>query len=396
MSWIKALTPVALLALTIPSYGGPTTYPPAPLLVCPSTTKTAFAIGDRLISKWYNATLGQMFDGDFWVDCNTWEDFHNLMLDTHSTRYESLTTGSYLAKAALDPTTDWAAFLGGSNDDSLWAVLSLWKMADYRKWRREDPSAWLNAAATIWDLIAHEWDDTCGGGVWWSTAHTYKNSITNELFLLTSAEGYLRNGNNTYLDFAEKEWDWLYNSGMRNSEGLFNDGLDLATCTNNNQTAWSYNQAVVASGLGALYVATGSKNTTLLEQAQISIDATLKAGSGLIDNGVLRESCDDATLGGSICNHDQQLFKGLFTKHLSYLVSYASTPFPTPQSISIALKYKPFFTAQYTAITHNALNSTDDVGGVWYAPAGGNEAWQPEASAAGLEGVIAAAGYGKC
>lgn len=113
---------------------------------------------------------------------------------------------------------------------------------------------------------------------------------------------------------------------MRNAEGLFNDGLDLGTCTNNGQvslpcprfqfrvillplcpeqTAWSYNQAVVASGLGALYVATGSRNVTLLEQAQISIDATLKSGSGLIDNGVLRESCDDATLGGSICNHDQ-------------------------------------------------------------------------------------------
>lgn len=65
------------------------------------------------------------------------------MLDTRSTRYESLTTGSYLARAALDPTTDWAAFLGGANDDALWAVLSLWKMADYRKWRGEDASAWL-------------------------------------------------------------------------------------------------------------------------------------------------------------------------------------------------------------------------------------------------------------
>lgn len=40
--------------------------------------------------------------------------------------------------------------------------------------------------------------------VWWSTAHTYKNAITNELFLLTSANGYLRNRNPTYLANAQK------------------------------------------------------------------------------------------------------------------------------------------------------------------------------------------------
>jgi hypothetical protein len=40
--------------------------------------------------------------------------------------------------------------------------------------------------------------------VWWSTAHTYKNAITNELFLLTSAAGYLRTKNETYLENANK------------------------------------------------------------------------------------------------------------------------------------------------------------------------------------------------
>ncbi len=30
-------------------------------------------------------------------------------------------------------------------------------------------------------------------------------------------------------------------SGMRNSDGLFNDGLDDA-CNNNGQTTWTYNQ----------------------------------------------------------------------------------------------------------------------------------------------------------
>jgi hypothetical protein len=40
--------------------------------------------------------------------------------------------------------------------------------------------------------------------VWWSTEHTYKNAITNELFLLTSAAGYLRTKNESYLENANK------------------------------------------------------------------------------------------------------------------------------------------------------------------------------------------------
>ena len=36
---------------------------------------------------------------------------------------------------------------------------------------------------------------------------------------------------------------------MIDAEHLVNDGLDTASCTNNHQTAWSYNQGVI---LGAL------------------------------------------------------------------------------------------------------------------------------------------------
>jgi hypothetical protein len=31
-----------------------------------------------------------------------------------------------------------------------------------------------NAAMTIYNQIAAQWDNTCGGGVWWSSAHNYK------------------------------------------------------------------------------------------------------------------------------------------------------------------------------------------------------------------------------
>ena len=40
--------------------------------------------------------------------------------------------------------------------------------------------------------------------MWWTTEHTYKNAITNELFLYTSARGYQITGDASYLANAKK------------------------------------------------------------------------------------------------------------------------------------------------------------------------------------------------
>ncbi|EPQ57052.1 Six-hairpin glycosidase [Gloeophyllum trabeum ATCC 11539] len=350
---------------------------------CAATLNEAKVIADRLQSHWFNTATGQYTDGELWTDCNALEDLHNLMLAAGSDDYGSVADESWIGKAALNPNEDWNAFLGGSWDDSQWLILALWKIADYKNARGQDASAYLSSAAKVYDIVAAQWDDTvCGGGVWWSSANTYKNAITNELFLLTSASGYLRTGNQTYLDNANKEWNWLSNSGMRNSDGLFNDGLDSSTCQNNGQTTWTYNQAVVASGLGALGVA--NKDTSLFDEAEISLDASM---SHLTVNGILKESCDDPV--SSSCDHNQQIFKGIWTKHVQYYLDQANDAARTA-------KYSAFLGAQYSAIYHYGKNADNDVGNVWYAPSQGGSIFSPEASASGLAGIVADAKYGPC
>lgn len=309
------------------------------------------------------------------------------MLATGSDDYENIADTSYIGQAALEPNTDWTKFLGGSNDDAQWIILALWKIADYKSARGQDSSAYMSSAAKIYDMIAREWDDTCGGGVWWSTDHTYKNAITNELFLLTSAAGYLRTKNETYLENANKEWSWLIDSGMRGPSGLFNDGLDLKTCQNNGQTTWTYNQAVVASGLAALYAATG--NASLLDQAEVSLDATIKFHGSLTGSGILKESCDLAVSNDETCDHDQQIFKGIWTKHVQYYLDNAN-------DISRVAKYSHFLGFQHLGIVRHAANSAHDVGSVWYTADQGQSQWSPEASASGLQALISAAKYGPC
>ncbi|PFH45907.1 glycoside hydrolase family 76 protein [Amanita thiersii Skay4041] len=351
---------------------------------CAETLNDAMTVANRLQEHYFVASTGQYTGGSLWTDANTYEDLHNLMLATGGNEFSAVADESTIGRAALNPSTNWRNVFGGSNDDAGWIVLSLWKMADYKVNRGLDASAFLAGARKIYDIIAAEWDNTCGGGVWWSTEHTYKNAVTNELFLLLSAEGFLRERNNTYLDNANKSWNWLKNSGMRNSEGLWNDGLDFSTCKNNGQTTWTYNQGVIASGLGALFVATG--DSSLLDQAEITLDAVV---AHITDNNILRESCDNAQAGGAVCNQDQQIFKGIWTKHVQYYLDSANDQ-------NRVNKYQSFLGSQASGVFHFGMSASKDIGSVWYAPDQGGSIFTPKTSASGLAAFVSAAKYGPC
>ncbi|KAI0311743.1 glycoside hydrolase, partial [Amylostereum chailletii] len=226
----------------------------------------------------------------------------------------------------------------------------------------------------IYNSVSSEWDETvCGGGVWWNTDHKYKNAITNELFLLTSAVGYQLTRQQSYLDNANKAWAWLYNSGMRNSDGLWNDGLD-SNCRNNGENTWTYNQGVIASGLGAL--ASITSNKTLLEEAELTMDAAV---IHLTVDGFVKEICDDAT--HSTCDGDSVYEQGLMMKHWQYYLDFAADSARTA-------KYSAFSSKQ----SEGALRSKtpdNDIGSNWYTTTGSLISVQ--STTAGLEAIIAAA-----
>jgi len=354
--------------------------------LCPATVDIAFKEAHHLQTKYYNYTNGRYNGGSVWTDANALETVHELMLLTGRTDFDGVADNSYIGRHALNTSTDWQAFTGGYIDDAGWVVLAIWTMADYKKFRGEDNvDTFLISAGQLYDKIAANWDDTCGGGVWWTTDHGYKNAITNELFLTLSARGYLRTGNQTYLENAKKSWAWLESSGMRTSTGLYNDGLVFGTCLNNNGTTWTYNQGVIASGLAALAVAT--KNQSLFNQAEITLDATIKRLTA--PNKVLKESCDDPLANGTVCDIDQQTFKGIWTKHLQYYLTSAANPLATA-------KYGPFLGLQSAAVLRYATNASLDIGSVWYAKNEGGSVYNVKSLPSGIAAHVAAAQYGPC
>ncbi|KAH8827644.1 glycoside hydrolase family 76 protein [Flagelloscypha sp. PMI_526] len=347
---------LALLWISLLVGATPISPPIAPRAQCQATLDIAQAVAQRMQSHYYNSATGQYTGGALWTDANA---------------------GCYICKVALS-NGNWQSVLAGSNDDAGWIWLALVKLADYRSARGQDASPYLTAANKIYDIVAGQWDGTCGGGVY-VLVH---NAITNELFLTMSASGYLRNKNATYLDNAKKTWTWLINSGMRNSNGLFNDGLNSDTCANNGQTTWTYNQGTLLTGASALYIATG--DSTYLTQAEISLDATI---SRMTTNSILKESCDNAASGAGTCNTDQQAFKGLFMKHLQFYLDGAG---------SRVSKYSSFIGAQTSGVYHYGTNANNDIGSVWYAPDAGGSVFTPMTSSSGLAAHIVAAKFGPC
>jgi predicted alpha-1,6-mannanase (GH76 family) len=178
---------------------------------------------------------------------------------------------------------------------------------------------YLYRAADIYDYVAvNAWNaSACRGGLQLCSNNSYKSAIANELFLLSSIRlhpyaALLDRPPTFYLNWTLTAWNWFATSGLINGDFLVNDGLSDGTCLNNNGTTWTYNQGVVLSALGLLYNAT--QNATLLDTAQRIADATIQ--KLVYSDGILKEPCEPN------CTMDQALYKGIFVRHLAYLIPY--------------------------------------------------------------------------
>jgi predicted alpha-1,6-mannanase (GH76 family) len=255
-------------------------------------------------------------------------------------------------------------FENAYNDDTGWWGLAWLQAYQLTRSRRD----YLAMAETDADYIHRSWDRTCGGGVWWTTASTYKNAITNELFLELTA--WLHNSirkDTKYLRWAESEWAWFKNSGMINGSGLVNDGLD-ARCANNHEPTWTYNQGVILAGLAQLYLATGDARE--LRAAEAIARAAI---SHLAAGGVLREPC--AVSGCGRGQGDVQSFKGIFTRDLKVLAVIARTS-----------EFNSFFEAQARSIETRDTRSGDRLGFLWRGPVTGLSSYS---QASALDALVA-------
>ncbi|KAL0574911.1 hypothetical protein V5O48_007055 [Marasmius crinis-equi] len=259
---------------------------------------------------------------------------------------------------------------GGSYDDVQWVVMAYLLAGNQER------------AKHFYDIASTALEDTyCGGGLFWSSARDYKNSITNELYMATSGYLYEVTQDQAYLNNLKNISAWVKQSKLRGANGLFNDGLTKdGKCDNNGQTTWTYNQGVVLVGLG--YLSKYAQDDTAVTDAFSIIDAVIDK---LTTDGAVREPCESADQNN--CNADQASFKGIFTYYLSWFLRVSGKDNNG--------KYANFVKSQADKVLENAQTSDGVFYNYW--PAKGASAGVENASTQGAAlGALVGAGQLDC
>ena len=296
------------------------------------------AAGIRALQRWYAPDAGQWKTTGWWNAANALMAVIRYAQHTGDRAYSGIIEATFTAARRTH-----ADFINTFFDDNGW-----WALAWVAAYDLTGDSRYLGAARKIFAHNQGGWDGTCGGGLWWNQERTYKNAITNELFLTLAALLHQRTpGDQDCRTWALREWEWLRASGMIGPSGLINDGI-TAACANNDGTTWTYNQGVILGGLAALYQITGDR--AYLQQGEVIADAALSALTS--PPGILAEPCES-----SGCDDNQTLFKGIFVRYLHEFCLHSGRP-----------AYRAFILANADSVWDNARNPADQFGLRWAGP----------------------------
>ncbi|TIA55044.1 hypothetical protein D6C79_00662 [Aureobasidium pullulans] len=353
--------------------------------------------------------------------------------ETEDDHYSKIINKYFSHNAAYYFGEDAFSIRNEAYDDILWVVLGWLENIKTIEYRNSTQPSWYGTqfipafshrARLFWDLASRGWDnDLCGGGMIWNPRlEPYKNTITNQLFISASVAMYLSSPGDAidfpfaasdsetlgsmpgrphdpkYLKAAIDGYQWLNNSNMTNTQGLYVDGYHIkgyghgsigtGKCDERNEMVYTYNQGVILSGLRGLWEATG--NSSYLEDGYILIRSVMASTgwywegqsnlpiykssgwAGLGQYGVLEELCDRS---GS-CSQDSQTFKGIFFQHLTQfceaLPLHAAVPGKTYGASKVLKEiHDSFCKVVGIWVSHNAeaaLSTRDQSGlfGTWW------------------------------
>ncbi|KAL4929177.1 glycoside hydrolase family 76 protein [Aspergillus undulatus] len=192
--------------------------------------------------------------------------------------------------------------------------------------KKEKQPSWLSLAQGVFNTQAPRWDTSaCGGGMRWQVwpyqgGYTTKNAITNGgLFQLTARLGrYTKN--ETYLDWAEKIWDWSASTPLLRAGGEWTiaDTTSMANqCQDHGDQQWTYNYGAYIGGAAYMYNLTNGG-----EKWRAGIDGLLGTTWKTFfprGNTMSEIWCERSVT----CDRNEDLFKGFLSSWLTFTTTIA-------------------------------------------------------------------------
>lgn len=261
----------------------------------------------------------------WWQSGAMWGGLVDYWAYTKDSTYVNNTMNAYIAQSGAKRdlmTTKWADQTG-NDDQAFWA---LGMMSAVELGFPSPPTSqpqYLEVAKNAFDTQVARWDTAgCDGGLRWQilTTHPgypYMNTISNGAFFQLAARLARYTGNGTYVEWADKAYDWILSKGLVNQYCDAFDGTDSNSgCVDLNRDRWSYNVAMLLYGAATMY------NHTLDSKWMDRTNCLLgNAGTFLYPNAnasnVLYEPICEPS---ATCNNDQFTFKGYLGRWMAKTV----------------------------------------------------------------------------
>ncbi|CAG9997944.1 unnamed protein product [Clonostachys byssicola] len=210
--------------------------------------------------------VGDLHDPYYWwVAGALWGSLLDYYHYTKDPTYNDVVIQALLAPTNIGPNFDYMpaehAFEEGNDDLYFWGSAAL--AAAERNFPQPDAAipSWLEIGANVFNSLQGRWNMThCGGGLNWQifadnpNGMNYKNSVSNGGFFQLAARLARATGNATYLEWAEKAWDWSFDIGFIDPESYHvYDGTDSANnCSDVNKISYTYTSGIYLHGAAVL------------------------------------------------------------------------------------------------------------------------------------------------
>lgn len=185
----------------------------------------------------------------------------------------------------------------------------------------KDIPSWLQLSSNVFNELVGRWNSThCNGGLLWQiyasnpNGLNYKNSVSNGGFFQLAARLARATGNDTYLDWAEKIWDWSYDVGfIEKSTFHVYDGADSRdNCAEVNKFSFTYTSGIYLYGAAVMANYTGKAEWKTRTEKLFDGAGWFFSPFANSTNVMFEAACEKVNR----CNADMSTFKGYLARFM--------------------------------------------------------------------------------